>query len=122
MLRLDLEPAGAPLPERVADRPQGLAHFGQIICGAAAAGLRGTNEDAVALEQVQSLRQERRRNTGRPLADLVERPATVEQVAHDHQRPTFGEQFRGSRDRTELAVAPHPPTVTRLGVGGNFRS
>jgi hypothetical protein len=91
--RLDLQPSGTPLSERVAHRAQSEPHLGEVIGGAASGLLRSADQDAVALEQLQPLGEKRRWDARCPLPDLVEGTATVEQVAHDDRRPAFCQQL-----------------------------
>src|SRR5215469_16081681 len=113
-MRLDLQPAGAPLAHRIAYGLEVLALFGQPVGPAAPGGGPFAFDDPVPLEGVEPLGQQRGRDAGRALPDLAEGPAAVEQVPDDDRRPPLREQLRGARDRAELTVGPHASSVTRM--------
>ena len=114
VLRGDLEPTRSPLPEGPADLEQILARCREDVPLTAPLRLRCHLNNAEACELLEPLREHGVGESGRTLEDLAERLTAQIQVADDQRRPTLGEDFRSTGDRTVLAVRPHEHSVPRL--------
>src|SRR5262249_28413848 len=112
VLRGDLEPAGAPLAERLADLEQVVARARELVAVTAALGLRCRLDDAEAFEVLEPLGEQGTGEPGRAREDLAERLAAQLQIADDQRRPSLGEQLRAAGDRAVLTIGPHESAST----------
>src|SRR5215470_13545903 len=110
----DLEPAGAPLAECLADLEQIAARARELVAVTAALSLRHRLDDAEAFEVLEPLREQGTGEPGRAREDLAEGLAAQMQIADDQRRPSLGEQLRATGDRAVLTVGPHKPNIPRL--------
>src|SRR5215831_11577767 len=117
VLRGDLEPAGAPLAERLADLEQIVARARELVAVTAALGLRCRLDDAEAFEVLEPLGEQGTGEPGRAREDLAEGLAAQLQIADDQRRPSLGEELRATGDRAVLTVGPHEPNIPRLTTG-----
>ena len=117
MLGRDLEPVGAPLAKRSADREQVVTRTRELVVAPAPVGLGCRLDDAEPFKMLEPLREQSAGEPGRALQDLTEVSAAKLQVANDQRCPALGEDLGAAGDGAILAVRPHNAKYSAPAIG-----
>jgi hypothetical protein len=94
MLWFDLEPLCSPVPHRVGDGFEVAALVGQLVVTAASTWTHLLLvDDTVALEQLETLGEQRFADAWCAVHELTERPAPGKEIPDDDWGPTLGQQL-----------------------------
>jgi hypothetical protein len=112
---LGLQPAAHPARAPFAHHhDQGLklaAGIGQMILEAAAGRALPALDHPFLLQELQALREQRRRHQRHAEAQIIETRAATDQLAQNQRRPTLRKDLRRLGDRAELAIAAHATII-----------
>src|SRR5262245_25570037 len=106
------DPAGAPVAELLNDGTQLFARLRELVLPVAGVAPYATC-DSHFDQLPKALREQRGRHAGHAAPDVIEAPASAQQLSDNQGSPALAEHLGSPRHRAELAVVGHPHSLPR---------